>query len=84
MVNKVEILKYCVGVDVAKDKLAVTIVTIDRTQTIKIKASSSFDNTLSGLRLLSTWITKHHHKEPDVPISVLISLSEIYYLCKMR
>jgi transposase len=71
------LLKYSLGIDLAKDKLDVCLVSLDAGQTIKVKAQRKFANTLSGFKELHQWIKKHL-KEP-IAFTALVEATGVYH-----
>lgn len=53
--TSIDFLKYSIGMDISKDKFDACISTIDRNQQVKIVATGSFSNTLSGFKLFDEW-----------------------------
>ena len=76
--GKTEILKYSVGIDVSKKTLQVCMSQIDTLQTVTVKSTGSFDNDLSGFKVLLSWITKHR-KNVLIPISITMEATGIYH-----
>lgn len=56
---KATLLKYAVGIDVAKDKLDVCLSVIDTEQKVTIKATRKFTNNSAGFEELVIWVDKH-------------------------
>jgi transposase len=52
------LLKYSLGIDMAKDKMDVCLVSLDAGQTIKVKAQRKFLNTAAGFKELDQWLKK--------------------------
>lgn len=72
------ILKYSVGLDVSSEKINGCISTIDASQTVKVKATTSFSNTLKGFKDFENWCEKHH-KDKDIPLVVCMEATGIYH-----
>lgn len=72
------ILKYSVGLDVSSKDLKANICTIDHQQSVKVKASGTFLNTIDGFSKLKQWITKHH-KEKECSLCVCMEATGIYH-----
>ena len=60
------IKKYTFGLDMAKKSYKVCLNTIDDAQIIKVKASSTFDNSVSGFTKFWSWCQKHIKLQADV------------------
>lgn len=71
------LLKYSLGIDIAKDKMDVCFLSIDQNQDAKIKAQRSFANNLTGFKELHAWC-KNHCKEA-IPLQVLMEATGVYY-----
>jgi transposase len=71
------LLKYSLGIDLAKDKLDVCLVSLDASQAIKVKAQHKFTNTLTGFKELHQWIKKHL-KDP-VAFTLLLEATGVYH-----
>jgi transposase len=71
------LLKYSLGIDLAKDKLDVCLVSLDAGQAIKVKAQRKFANTLSGFKELHEWLKKHL-KEP-IAFTALVEATGVYH-----
>ncbi|WP_314032843.1 IS110 family transposase, partial [Xanthocytophaga flava] len=84
-------LKYCVGIDVAKDSLKVCLSVLLPDLQIKVKASTQFANTEKGFESFWIWIHKHSkHKSQatqadagkacdSVPLHFLLEATGIYH-----
>lgn len=72
-----QLIKYAIGVDVAKDKFDVCLMSVDIALTSKVKASKKFSNTLAGFKEFLSWSQKHG-KEP-VSRHVLMEATGVYY-----
>lgn len=72
-----QLLKYGIGIDMAKDKFDVCVSTIDTVQQVKTTATRSFDNTLKGFETFLTWIGKKCTRE--IPRVFLMEATGIYY-----
>lgn len=62
----------------SKDKIDVCLVTINQSQTIKIKASRKFDNTHSDLKKFKVWVEKYH-KQKAIPLVICIEATGVYH-----
>jgi len=73
-----KVLKYAVGLDIAKDKFDACLVLIDETQKATIKSSkSSIANSLKGFQELLSWARKYLSK--DIPSIFCMEATGIYY-----
>jgi transposase len=72
-----KLLKYSLGIDTAKDKLDVCLVSLDSEQVIKVKAQRKFLNTPAGFKELQQWIAKQR-KEP-VAFTILVEATGVYH-----
>lgn len=73
-----EILKYSMGLDVSKDWVFVSLVRIDRMQTVKVDASRKFSNTVAGLKELKAWLEKNHQHK-TVPLVICMEATGVYH-----
>lgn len=71
-------LKYTLGIDVSCPQLHVCLSVIDASQKVTIKACCKFTNNKAGFKELVQWIRKHH-KEPTIPLTVVMEATGIYY-----
>jgi transposase len=72
-----QLIKYSIGVDGAKDKFDVCLMSVDNKLDSKINATKKFMNTPSGFREFLGW-TQKHCKEA-VPVEVLMEATGVYY-----
>lgn len=72
-----ELIKYVVGIDVAKDKLDVCLISLNKELNCKVVATHKFANTINGFTELLEWREKHF-KEP-VPVQTLMEASGVYH-----
>lgn len=72
-----DFLKYSVGIDVAKTKFDCCISVIARDQSITIKGTRKFDNTIKGIKALIVW-SKSKHKL-DIPMVFLMEATGVYH-----
>lgn len=72
-----QLIKYAIGVDGAKDKFDVCLMSVDLTLNSKVKAGKKFSNTVGGFKEFSIWIEKHC-KEP-VPVQILMEATGVYH-----
>jgi transposase len=74
---KKQILKFSLGIDVAKDKLDCNLSYINELQEVKTKASRTFNNSPAGIRDLIVWL-KRHWKEV-APLIVIMEATGVYH-----
>ncbi len=72
-----DLIKYVIGVDMAKDKFDVCIMSVDTRLTTKVKASRKFVNTPSGFKEFLLWINKHCKEQ--VPVQLLMEATGVYH-----
>jgi transposase len=72
------IIKYSVGLDVSGDEIKCCISTIDSSQLVKVKATTTIPNRLSGFEKLHTWIGKHH-KEKSIHLVICMEATGVYH-----
>lgn len=71
-------VKYCVGIDISKDEMAVCFSQMDGQQRITIKGSRKFSNNLRGWKSLETWISRFR-KNAEVPLVLVVEATGVYY-----
>ena len=71
-------LKYSLGLDISSKKFDACISVIDLQQIVKVKATSSFTNNLSGFKKLDEWISKHYNT-PEIPLTICMEATGVYY-----
>jgi len=71
-------LKYSLGLDISANSIQCCISVIDEQQKVTVKSSRKISNNTKGFEELTTWISKHC-KEKDVPLSVNMEATGIYY-----
>ena len=71
------LLRQNLGVDVSKDSLQVVFSTINTEQHVKVKASRSFANTLTGFKHLQQWMQTK--RIAGMEVSILLEATGIYY-----
>lgn len=72
------ILKYAVGIDVAKDTLHCCCGSITTQQELHIAATKSFENSPNGFALLLQW-AQHHCQQNDIPCWFFMEATGVYY-----
>jgi len=72
------LLKYSVGIDMSMKSFTCCILTIDSEQSIKVKGSRKFANTLSGFKNFYDWSVKKH-KEVEVPLVYCVEATGVYH-----
>lgn len=71
-------VKYCVGIDISKDEMAVCFSQMDGQQRITIKGSRKFSNNLRGWKSLQAWICRFR-KNAEVPLVLVVEATGVYY-----
>jgi transposase len=71
------ILKYGLGIDVAKEKFDACISTIDQLQHVMIRAQCSFNNNKKGFEAFFLWVTKNTRLA--IPVVYLMEATGVYY-----
>ena len=71
-------IKYSLGIDISAQTFDCCISTIDKIQKVSVKSTRKFNNNKQGFICLKDWITKHH-KQKDVPLSILMEATGVYY-----
>lgn len=71
-------LKYSLGLDIAKIKFDACLSVIDVSQRVVVKATRQFSNDEKGCKSLVEWIDKHQ-KLKDIPLVVCMEATGIYY-----
>lgn len=67
--------RYCIGIDVSKDSLAVCLACMSLDREIKYLQSRSFSNTTSGFKQILKWLKT---KDIDAPLFVM-EVTGVYY-----
>jgi transposase len=71
------LLKYSLGLDMAKDKIDACLVSLDTEQVIKVKAQRKFLNTATGFKELETWLKKQ--RQEAVALTILLEATGVYH-----
>jgi transposase len=71
-------IKYALGIDISMNSFHACLSGIDSLQTVKVKSTSSFSNTLPGFKLLHQWIQKHY-QNADIPLITVMEATGVYY-----
>jgi transposase len=71
------LLKYSLGIDVAKDKIDVCLVSLDTGQMIKVKAQRKFLNTPAGFKDLHLWLEKQ--RKAPIACTILLEATGVYH-----
>lgn len=69
--------KYSIGIDISKEDFKACFVVIKSDQTIKVKASRTFSNTLSGFKDFNKWYLKH--QKEDFPLVFVLEATGSYH-----
>jgi transposase len=72
-----QLIKYAIGVDVAKDKFDVCLMGVDIVLNSKVKASKKFGNNLGSFKEFLLW-AKKQCKEA-VPVQILMEATGVYH-----
>lgn len=72
-----QLIKYAIGVDMAKDKFDVCLMSVDTRLVTKVKASRKFMNTLAGFKELLLWAGKHCKEQ--VAVQLLMEATGVYH-----
>jgi len=72
-----KVLKQCVGIDCAKDELAVCFGQLSEAMDISHKATAVFTNTLGGFKKLASWAQKL--ADSEVPVCFVIEATGVYH-----
>ncbi len=72
-----KLIKYTIGVDVAKDKLDICLMSVDVELLHKIKSTRKISNSPAGFKDLLGWIEKHCRE--NVPVQILMEASGVYH-----
>jgi len=73
----VDILKYCVGIDVASDDLVAGFGYLSKDLLSKKSKARTFKNTLSGYKGIDKWIS--HKKQVDASVSIVMEATGVYH-----
>jgi transposase len=71
------LLKYGVGIDMAMEKFDVCFSVIDTEQKVTVKASSKFENNITGFKSFIKWLKRH--KKENIPLVLLVEATGIYH-----
>ena len=74
----INLVKFCVGIDISKDEMAVCFSQIDGQQRITIKGSRKFQNNLRGWKSLEAWICRFY-KNTEIPLVLVVEATGVYY-----
>jgi transposase len=72
-----DILKQVAGIDVAQNELVVSLGRISQSLEIKIYASKTFANKISGFTALEVWIKKH--TDPNIAVRLVMEATGVYH-----
>ncbi|MFD1144946.1 IS110 family transposase [Larkinella insperata] len=70
-------LRYCVGLDISKDKLQVCLSIIDQTGRVSVKATTKVANKPIGFASLLTWVSRHC--KFNLPLTYLMESTGVYH-----
>lgn len=71
------LLKYSIGIDVAKDKLDACLISLDNSLGIKVQATHKFANAPAGFKEITAWIKKFCKEQ--VPVELLMEATGVYH-----
>jgi transposase len=71
------ILKYAVGIDVAKKDFKCCITSIDDQQQVKVKSTTHFFNSIEGYKALVLWVARHC--KTDTTVVYCMEATGIYH-----
>lgn len=71
------LLKYSIGIDMAKDKFDACLISLESDLGIKVRATHKFANTPCGFKEITEWINKVCKEK--VPIEILMEATGIYH-----
>jgi transposase len=71
-------IKYSLGIDIAKNDLHCCLSLLDAQQGVSVKRSGSFKNNLAGFKELEKWI-KATCRQKEVPLSITMEATGVYY-----
>ena len=72
------ILKYSSGIDVSGSDFRVCFSQIDKEQSVKVKGSRKFSNTLRGFKAYDSWLKKYH-KDQTIALKITMEATGIYH-----
>ena len=72
-----KLIKYVIGIDIAKDKCDACLMSMDVELNIKVKSTRKFSNNANGFKELLLW-QKKHCKE-IVPVQILMEATGVYH-----
>lgn len=72
-----QLIKYLIGIDVAKDKLDACLIGLDADLTYKVKATHKFVNTETGFKEILAWMQKHCSEK--IPVQTLMEATGVYH-----
>lgn len=72
-----QILQYCVGVDISKDKFDCCISQLNFSRTISVISHSKFPNNAKGFQEFMQWIASL--KKSDIKLNIVMEATGVYY-----
>jgi transposase len=72
-----QLIKYVIGIDIAKEKFDACLMSVDVQLNYKAKATHKFSNTTGGFKELLQW--KHKHCKEKAPVQTLMEASGVYH-----
>jgi len=71
------LLKYLIGIDVAKDKFDACLISLDNSLAIKVHSTHKFPNTPAGFKETIVWIKKFCKEQ--IPVEILMEATGVYH-----
>jgi len=72
-----KLIKYVIGIDIAKDKFDACLMSVDIELNYKVKSTHQFSNNPKGFKELQLWQKKHCIE--IVPVQILMEASGVYH-----
>ncbi|SFE88190.1 IS110 family RNA-guided transposase [Spirosoma endophyticum] len=73
-----QLLRYCVGLDISKDSLQVCLSVIDADGRVVVKGSTKVANKVTTFGQLVQWVTRHR-KLDDLPLRYVMESTGVYH-----
>lgn len=73
-----QLLRYCVGLDISKDSLQVCLSVIDSDGRVVVKGSTKVANKLAAFTQLEHWVSKHR-KADGLPLRYVMESTGVYH-----
>jgi len=72
-----KLIKYVIGIDIAKDKFDACLMSVDIELTYKVKSTRKFSNNIKGFKELLLWQKKYCTEL--APVQLLMEASGVYH-----